>query len=419
MRYPVKLSGLLLFFCVVCLAVKAQQKHFIYVQSEGQQQFAVIMDGKVYSSSDYGYVIIPKLDDGEYKFTVSFPLNKFPDQAFSCTINKKDAGFFLKNGANGWALENMQSQKSLASSTAKANNNNAFSDMLSDVVSDSTLNQPVVTAPPPEAEKPVIDAGNAAEIAPAATETVAAHQPEKIGELKGDTGTNLVFVDQSQSGIDTISVFIPADQEAKISKPAEETAANNTIPQDSSNETAFQNTNPPEIKQEAKASEPVFLDHDKPADSDSEKTTSDISNPFYNAEENKTPVTSAPVETNTEAAAPTENNSNNTVVNNAAAGTRQDCDDMLSDDTFSKLKRKMFSQDNDDAMVRYAVKFIGKKCISTDQVKALGSLFSSDDGRYNLYDALYKYVYDYGNYASLSGQILDPYYKKRFAALLR
>lgn len=79
----------------------------------------------------------------------------------------------------------------------------------------------------------------------------------------------------------------------------------------------------------------------------------------------------------------------------------------------------MFSQNNDDAMVRYAVKFVGKKCISTDQVKTLGSLFSSDDGRYNLYDALYKYVYDYGNYASLGSQILDPYYKKRFAALLR
>ncbi len=36
----------------------------------------------------------------------------------------------------------------------------------------------------------------------------------------------------------------------------------------------------------------------------------------------------------------------------------------------------------------------GKKCISTEQVKALGSLFSSDDGRYNLYDALYKHVAD-------------------------
>ena len=79
----------------------------------------------------------------------------------------------------------------------------------------------------------------------------------------------------------------------------------------------------------------------------------------------------------------------------------------------------MFSQNNDDAMVQYAVKYVSKKCISTEQVKTLGSLFSSDDGRYSLFDALYKYVYDYNNYPGLASQILDPYYKKRFAALLR
>lgn len=418
MRYPVKLSGLLLFFCMICLGVKAQQKHFIYVQSEDKQQFAVIMDGKVYSSSDYGYVIIPKLDDGEYKFTVSFPLNKFPDQAFNCTINKKDAGFFLKNGANGWALENMQTQKTVASSAEKTTKSNAFSDMLSDVVSDSTLSHPVVTAPATEAEKPVADVGTVVEEQPAPTETITVRQPEKIGELQGDTGTNLVFVDQSQSGMDTISVFIPADQEAKISKPRDETAASNTVPQDS-DETAFQNSSPAEIKPAAKKSEPVFLDDNKTTDTGSGKTSPEIDNPFYNTRDNKTPdVAAAPAEDKTQANTQTVDNTS-VAATTTTAGTRQDCDNMLSDDEFNKLKRKMFSQNNDDAMVRYAVKFVGKKCISTDQVKTLGSLFSSDDGRYNLYDALYKYVYDYGNYASLGSQILDPYYKKRFAALLR
>ena len=70
-------------------------------------------------------------------------------------------------------------------------------------------------------------------------------------------------------------------------------------------------------------------------------------------------------------------------------------------------------------MIQYALKYVSKKCITTDQVKTLGSLFSSDDGRYNLYDAMYKHVYDYGNYPRLADLILDPYYKKRFAAMLR
>ena len=79
----------------------------------------------------------------------------------------------------------------------------------------------------------------------------------------------------------------------------------------------------------------------------------------------------------------------------------------------------MFIQDNDNEMIQYALKYVNKKCITTDQVKTLGSLFSSDDGRYNLYDAMYKHVYDYGNYPRLADLILDPYYKKRFAAMLR
>ena len=36
-----------------------------------------------------------------------------------------------------------------------------------------------------------------------------------------------------------------------------------------------------------------------------------------------------------------------------------------------------------------AIKYVQKKCITTDQVKLLGNLFVSDDGRYSLYDALY------------------------------
>jgi hypothetical protein len=92
---------------------------------------------------------------------------------------------------------------------------------------------------------------------------------------------------------------------------------------------------------------------------------------------------------------------------------------MISDEELNKLKRKMFTQNNDNEMIQYALKYVNKKCITTDQVKALGSLFSSDDGRYNLYDAMYKHVYDYGNYSRLEELILDPYYKKRFAAMLR
>ncbi len=445
MKYLLKLYGLLLFFCMGCFVVNAQQKHFIYVQSEDHQPFAIVLNGKVYSSSDYGYIIIPRLEDGDYNFTVSFPMNKFPDQSFSCSINKKDAGYFLKNSTDGWALENMQTQKLIMNGAGKSTQQNAFGDMLADAVSDSTLTKTV--APQVTAESAtgvengktaVADEGGvgngkaAIADATAATATVAAtaatandiidkqeKQLEKISEIKADTGINMLFVDKSNNS-DTINVFIPAEtakDTATATEAAQQTTAN-TVSQDSLAAASLENTNAPATEN---ADTPaVTTKSNEPAETVTEKSATDVSNPFYKPQDTKAGAVAAaavPVETQSNNATATQGNAPAT--NSAVNSVKQDCGNMLSDDDLDKLKRKMFSQNNDDEMVRYAVKYVSKKCISTDQVKALGSLFSSDDGRYNLYDALYKYVYDVNNYPNLANQILDPYYKKRFAALLR
>lgn len=405
MKHSVKLFTLLYFFCLNCFVLKAQQKHFIYVQSEDKQPFAVVLGGKVYSSSDYGYVIVPKLVDSTYKFTVSFPMNKFPDQVFTSTINKKDAGYILKNGTDGWALQNMQTQKIIVSSTAAAAQKNAFSDMLSDVVSDSTLTknnnvqQPVVAATAVAGSAAVISAtGNAANSTGIITDSI--QGPEKISETKLDTGTNMLFVDKTQTGIDTINVFIPA--ETTNNNVA---AGQNTLPDNSAvvvvpaviNNTSSQN-NVPSVSANITTNDTA---------SNADTTAQPIANPFYKPEQSASNTVANSAATTVPVAAATSN------------AIKQDCSNMISDNDLDKLKRKMFMQHNDNDMIQYAIKYLNKKCITTDQVKLLGSLFSSDDGRYSLYDALYNSVYDYGNYPALSSEIVDPYYKKRFAAMLR
>ncbi len=413
MKHSVKLFALLFFFCLNCFVVKAQQKHFIYVQSEDQQPFAIVLNGKVFSSSDYGYIIIPKLADSDYNFRVSFPMNKFPDQNFTCTINKKDAGFFLKNSSDGWALQNMQTQKMVMNNNAQVAQKNAFGDMLSEVVSDSTLNKKNVSAEQPSnatnavaggvAGAALITVGAQANAEPA-TDSVA--QLEKISESKLDTGTSMLFVDKTQNGNDTISVFIPAD------------AANTDLAtnQPSSSENATGN---PQNGTVAVVAVPVINATQSNISTDSatvsendvrtekDTATSQLSNPFYSPEKKDAVEGAAAVSTATVSVATASN------------AVKEDCANMISDGDMDKLKRKMFLQNNDNDMIQYAVKSLNKKCITTDQVKLLGSLFSSDDGRYTLYDALYNYVYDYGNYPVLANQIVDPYYKKRFAAMLR
>lgn len=407
MKHSVKFFTLLFLFCINCFFLKAQQKHFIYMQSEDKQPFAVVLNGKVFSSSDYGYVIIPKLVDSTYNFTVSFPMNKFPDQAFTCAINKKDAGYMLKNETNGWALQDMQTQKLITNNSNTTAQKNGFGDMLSDVVNDSDLVKKDATL-----QKPA-DATNAAAVTLAAisVETVAANnrdaatdvlaKPQKISESKIGTGTNMLFVDKTKDGVDTISVFVPFEAAnadlATDQKSLQENSTNNL-----QNET-LSVTSPPHNSDSvsgnniSSASENVAVNNNE--------HTQDVSNPFYKPEQsiNNTAVTSAAA----------------TGVVSTTNAVKQDCENTISDDDLNKLKRKMFVKKNDNDMIQYAVKYMDNKCITTDQVKSLGNLFSSDDGRYNLYDALYNYTYDYGNYPGLSTQILDPYYKKRFAALLR
>ncbi|MBS1747168.1 MAG: DUF4476 domain-containing protein [Bacteroidetes bacterium] len=384
MKLSVKFLAFLVLLVLNGTLLKAQ-KHFIYIQSEDKQPFAVVLNGKVFSSSDYGYVIIPKLDEGKYDFTVSFPMNKFPDQFFTCTMNDKDLGFTLKSGNGGWALENLQSQKLIANNSSNnetVKNENAFGNMLSDVVDDSTLTQKKL---------PVADTiAKASEI-----KMVDMEQPQKIEETNLDTGTSMLFVDKGINGNDTVKIFIPS-----------ETVAIATTPQVEQSEVDDNNDTNAAVKLEQPVEESAVANNNDQAN---DTTTHEVSNPFYQpAQENATKTIDAA----------------NEVVNNStpaikSAAIREDCNNMISDDDLNKLKRKMFAKGSDKEMIDYAVKRLEDKCLTTDQVKGIGQLFSSDDGRYSLFEALYPYTYDYGKYPSLAGQIVDPYYKKRFMALLR
>ena len=102
-------------FLLICLLlntllIKAQQNHFIYIQTDNKQPFYLKMDKKIYSSTGSGYLIISKLKPDNYEFSIGFPKNEWPEQNLQCTILDKDLGFTLKNyGNEGWGLLNLQS----------------------------------------------------------------------------------------------------------------------------------------------------------------------------------------------------------------------------------------------------------------------------------------------------------------------
>ena len=83
-----KLIFVILLMFVSALSVKAQQIHFVYLQTENGQPFYVRLNNKVLSSSPAGYIILPELKDGDYHLKVGFPKNEFPEEDFQIAIQK-------------------------------------------------------------------------------------------------------------------------------------------------------------------------------------------------------------------------------------------------------------------------------------------------------------------------------------------
>jgi len=86
-----------IFIFSFALIAKAQQTHFVYLQTENSQPFYVKINNKVMSSSPAGYLILSKLQDGDHKLNVGFPKREFPEEHFQILIDKNNLGFLLKN----------------------------------------------------------------------------------------------------------------------------------------------------------------------------------------------------------------------------------------------------------------------------------------------------------------------------------
>src|SRR5437868_13209596 len=102
--------GLFLVCLFFSFILKAQQSHFIYIQTDNKQPFYVKLDKTIYSSANSGYLIIPQLKTGPYNLFIGFPKNEWPEQNIRCSVEDKDLGYILKNFSDkGWGLFNLQS----------------------------------------------------------------------------------------------------------------------------------------------------------------------------------------------------------------------------------------------------------------------------------------------------------------------
>jgi hypothetical protein len=94
------------------------------------------------------------------------------------------------------------------------------------------------------------------------------------------------------------------------------------------------------------------------------------------------------------------------------------CAVQADDDDFFKLRRDMAAKKKDEDMINEARKYFKGKCFRSEQIKYLSTLFLTDSGKYNFFDAAYLHVSDQDKFATLESEIKDANYINRFKALV-
>jgi hypothetical protein len=413
---------------------KAQQVHFVYLQTDNGQPFYVKINNKLISSSSEGYIILPELKDGDYQLVVGFPKKEFPEENFNLSIDKKNEGFLLKNfEEKGWQLFNLQTLALIESTNEKAiakveiKEVDPFSAMLANVVKDSSILQDHTVAPKPvkpldtvatvEVKEPntnpdtlsfVVRQSPAVPTSPVVTESsVVTEQKPMISMIlnkEDQDGLQRIYEDRND-GSDTIRIFFPA---GKATQPV---AAN----QDSGEKNIVKNIMP---------------------------------DPTPPVENNNSGFTITPtIIPGADSTIATGNENNTVVIPNSSDDTSQDqntreserreariillpkevtsskvnsdCKAFATTEDFLKLRKKMASENNAENMIKVARKYFKLKCYGTEQIKDLSYLFLTDEGKYMFFDAAYPFTSDSDKYQTLQSQLTDEYYLTRFKAMIR
>lgn len=433
-----KIYYFLLLFFFGFTKLKAQEKHFIFIQSDNNQIFNVSVNGKVYSSTASGYVIIPKLLDGEYTLNIAFAQNATLEQTFKCTIDHTDLGYNLKNlGEKGFALFNLQTlnittaqaagsdevskalaatkksteepiitfdRKPTSDSIATTNSNAVKKDIVTtnaDTGSISTgaaIKRGTTDTTPALANVEVDNKSKKKRkkkkdesAAPIAATTSDENGITKVSQTTDGAAVSLSYTDVSGKGTDTIKVEIPsaASSSATTGSSENTTAAESPKIEGGSSvqattvlaatETVPEGKKSKSKKREKKE-ELKFLDVDM-----SGKTMTD------SASTTEKKVISKPADL---------------------------CSSMATDEDYVRLRRKMAMESTDDKMIKQAKLSFKDKCFTTRQVKSLSTLFLSDEGRYRFFSASFSFVSDPEHYSSLESEFIDPSFVKRFRSIL-
>lgn len=373
------IGGLIL----MATGIRAQKNHFLYIQSENNHPFYIKLDNKVFSSSEAGYLIIPKLVEGSYVLVLGFPRNEWPPQQVTCVVKDVDAGYQLRDfGQGNWGLADLQTKhvvmaKKLAPAGPETSSDlvtDSFSIILASVVNDkgllkkretaldtiaSTLKKEVLVPVEKESRPVLVEAENSK----AQATTI-----KRFSRETGEAGVSMSFLEISDGKVDTISILIPLISPEKDS-------------------TKTVKSNEGQGKDTAEEKEYKFLNMEFP-------------NP------NLQPDSLSPSKDST------------AIMESKISMVGAKCGKIATDKDFLNLRKSMAVEKNELGMITVALKKFRSVCFSTEQIRNLGNLFLNEEGKYKLYVAAFPFVSDLPSFGSLESELNEEYYISRFRAML-
>ncbi|MBS1571359.1 MAG: DUF4476 domain-containing protein [Bacteroidetes bacterium] len=407
------------FSFILKMGVQAQQLRFIYLQSDDKSPFFVKVDGKYLSSSENGYIIIPRLHESTYNLVIGTAGDKLASQEVSISTKDANTGYLIqKNGTKNFelvSLNTLQPVKAVVQTDSPKpvkiiKNEDEFAKVLAQVVGDSSIllveaeNKPAVFKNVDKVDSAVTAFNNSKkenesaivynEIknklnAEADTFKEVTHKVDsnKISRIKYDSmvvGFKMMYVDAASN--DTIDILLPVKN--SIVSGSSENKSTSTVKEEK------QDTSP---NQDAR-----FLDMKLQNPNASPDRVTTQNNDFVifdkKTENNQLPGSKDDFEKKL------KNNSG--------------CKSIATQKGFLKLRSQMSSAKSESEMTKIAISTFASTCFTTEQIKNLGVLYLVEEERYKFYVAAYPYVTDLDNFITLQNQLTDSYFKERFKAMV-
>jgi hypothetical protein len=390
-----KLRVLFFASCLLSLGARAQNPRFIYIQTDTKEPFYVKIDKRFLNSSATGYIIIAKLAEDNYHLSIGFPDNEWPEMNVTVSVKDGNTGFLLKRSADkGWSMFNLLTMKSMVVEkqlppTKEAEtvlNTDEFARTLAEVVNDPSIAQVIIEKKP--VEVPVKTDDNKTVKVPDVKEEIKAIPVnlktndiaigKKIEKLSQDTTSEgLLIAYRDIANTDTVKIFMPVSKTEIVKAPAD------TVTK----------------KTEVAKKDPGFIDME-------------LQNPNLKTDSGTIQKDDFVITQKRSETAAMGQDPNKGMINS-------DCKRSATQNDFLNLRKQMAAESSEKDMTKAAIKQFISTCYTAEQVKILGALFITEEGKYKFFVAAFPHVWDTGNFSALEDQLKEEYYKTRFKAMFR